>query len=516
MGIAPSLYTVTMGHILITTPFAMATLIPRFAGFDRAMEEASADLGANAWWTFWRVTLPIVVPGVIASLLLCFTISFDEFIIAFMLAGTEPTLPIFMYSQLRFPARLPPVVALGSIIISVSFVVLCFSLWLRRYGVEEDVDDEVSAMKANDAYISIQRVSQVLRPGNGCRSHQHRHRQRRVLLAARRLGLRQDDATSDDRRVRTPEQRRDLHRRRATVAGSALPAPTNMVFQNYAIFPHLSVWKNLAYGLRYDKIDKAEMDARVGEALEMVKLTGFGGRKSHELSGGQRQRVALARALIKRPKVLLLDEPLGALDKKLRADMQLELRALQESVGITFIFVTHDQEEAMTLSDRIAVMSAGRVLQIDSPKALYNRPVNVEVADFIGQMNFIEASVSRMSRGQAELETAGLGRINAQAGEAGIFQEGDDIVVAIRPEKLMLSGDRNGGREGVRGTMKAATYLGDRSHYYVTLPGRAEPLVVAATDTGHQNDEPLERGAPVRVSWSDDALVLLPRDQSER
>ena len=143
MGIAPSLYTVTMGHILITTPFAMATLIPRFEGFDKAMEEASADLGANAWSTFWRVTLPMVFPGVVASLLLCFTISFDEFIIAFMLAGTDPTLPIFMYSQLRFPARLPPVVALGSIIIFVSFVVLCFSPWLRRYGVEESVSDGV-------------------------------------------------------------------------------------------------------------------------------------------------------------------------------------------------------------------------------------------------------------------------------------------------------------------------------------------------------------------------------------
>ena len=143
MGIVPSLYTVTMGHILITTPFAMATLIPRFEGFDKAMEEASTDLGANAWSTFWRVTLPMVFPGVVASLLLCFMISFDEFIIAFMLAGTDPTLPIFMYSQLRFPARLPPVVALGSIIIFVSFVVLCFSLWLRRYGVEESVSDGV-------------------------------------------------------------------------------------------------------------------------------------------------------------------------------------------------------------------------------------------------------------------------------------------------------------------------------------------------------------------------------------
>ena len=292
--------------------------------------------------------------------------------------------------------------------------------------------------------------------------------------------------------------------------------PTNMVFQNYAIFPHLTVSKNLAYGLRYDKIDRTEMDARVGEALEMVKLEGFGARRSHELSGGQRQRVALARALIKRPKVLLLDEPLGALDKKLRADMQLELRALQESVGITFIFVTHDQEEAMTLSDRIAVMSAGRVLQIASPKELYNRPVNVEVADFIGQMNFIDASVSRVSDGRAELETAGLGRIAVPSTDASSLREGDAIVVAIRPERLVLSGDRNGNREGVQGVMRAATYLGDRSHYYVDLPGREEPLVVAGSETGQMDSESLERGSPVRVSWPDDALVLLPRDDAGR
>ena len=298
------------------------------------------------------------------------------------------------------------------------------------------------------------------------------------------------------------------------VSMSQVPAyrrPTNMVFQNYAIFPHLTVWKNLAYGLRYDKIDKSEMDARVSEALEMVKLSGFGGRKSHELSGGQRQRVALARALIKRPKVLLLDEPLGALDKKLRADMQLELRALQETVGITFIFVTHDQEEAMSLSDRIAVMSEGRVLQIASPKELYHRPVNVEVADFIGQMNFIDARVSEVSGKVAVLETAGLGRIRTPLGEASSLPEGAEIVVAIRPEKLSLSGAPQERPGAVRGVMKAATYLGDRSHFYVTLPGREEALVVAATDTGTGGPEPLDRGAPVWVSWSEDALVLLPR-----
>ena len=212
--------------------------------------------------------------------------------------------------------------------------------------------------------------------------------------------------------------------------------------------------------------------------------------------------------------MLLLDEPLGALDKKLRADMQIELRALQESVGITFIFVTHDQEEAMTLSDRIAVMSHGQVLQIASPKELYNRPVNVEVADFIGQMNFIDASVSRMSAERAELDTAGLGRISAPTGQESFFQEGDAIVVAIRPEKLTLSGGGNDGKEGVQGVMRAATYLGDRSHYYVDLPGREEPLVVAGSDSGPADHDPLERGSPVRVSWPDDALVLLPRDES--
>jgi ABC-type Fe3+/spermidine/putrescine transport system ATPase subunit len=166
--------------------------------------------------------------------------------------------------------------------------------------------------------------------------------------------------------------------------------PTNMVFQNYAIFPHLDIDANIAFGLRKDKLGKVEQQRRVDEALEMVKLPGYGKRRANEISGGQRQRVALARALIKRPKVLLLDEPLGALDKKLREEMQLELRALQETVGITFIFVTHDQEEALTLSDRVAVMARGDVLQMASPQELYNNPVSVEVADFIGQINFFD------------------------------------------------------------------------------------------------------------------------------
>jgi len=288
--------------------------------------------------------------------------------------------------------------------------------------------------------------------------------------------------------------------------------PTNMVFQNYAIFPHLNVRSNIAYGLRVDKLDKAETNRRVDEALELVKLEGFGDRRSNELSGGQRQRVALARALIKRPKVLLLDEPLGALDKKLREEMQLELRALQQSLGITFIFVTHDQEEAMTLSDRIAVMSEGKALQIGAPKALYNRPVSVEVADFIGQMNFLDAQVTDVVDGQAVLDTAGLGEVKAEA-STGVAHKGATVIVAVRPEKLTISRERPGnGRSAVQGVMQAVAYLGDRSHYYVSVEGSDKPLAVAAQEAAASLGDHLERDAAVWLSWADDALIVLPRD----
>jgi len=287
--------------------------------------------------------------------------------------------------------------------------------------------------------------------------------------------------------------------------------PTNMVFQSYAIFPHLDVRRNLAYGLRFDKIGKAELERRVEEALEMVKLPGFGGRRSHELSGGQRQRVALARALIKRPKVLLLDEPLGALDKKLREEMQLELRALQQSVGITFIFVTHDQEEALTLSDRIAVMSQGKALQVASPKELYNRPVSVEVADFIGQMNFVDALVSEVSNGEAIVETQGLGTVKTSA-SGDFVRKGAQVVVAVRPEKLRLSATGNDdGRNEVEGVMRTAAYLGDRSHFYVSVEGCEKPLAVAAQEIEENSADGFAKDTSVWLSWSNDSLVLLPK-----
>jgi spermidine/putrescine ABC transporter ATP-binding subunit len=288
--------------------------------------------------------------------------------------------------------------------------------------------------------------------------------------------------------------------------------PTNMVFQNYAIFPHLNVSKNIAYGLRKDKLTKDEKTFKVDEALEMVQLPGFGKRKPNELSGGQRQRVALARALIKRPKVLLLDEPLGALDAKLREEMQLELRSLQESVGITFIFVTHDQEEAMTMSDRIAVMSGGKILQLATPKELYHCPNCVEIADFIGQMNFMKATVIDVKDGKAQVDIDGIGLVQTPVKD-DFVKAGDKVTSAVRPEKIQILEEKStDGNPSVEGVMKNVAYLGNRNHYYISIDGIEKPLAVA-TQEGTIEDtwDTTDRGSSVWLTWEENALILLKK-----
>ena len=287
--------------------------------------------------------------------------------------------------------------------------------------------------------------------------------------------------------------------------------PVNMVFQNYAIFPHLNVKKNIGYSLIQDKLSKSEIDSKVSEMLDLIKLPGYENRASHELSGGERQRVALARALIRKPKVLLLDEPLGALDKKLREKMQLELRALQRSVGITFVFVTHDQEEALTMSDRVAVMSNGRYLQIDTPTQLYEAPQSREVADFIGSINFFPAQVKELLSGQANVDAGPMGMVTAPIHRL-TFTAGQDVLVAIRPEKFTLSKNKPENTNLVEGFMDEAAYLGDRSHYYVRINGVEKPVAVSVQnfDQGQHSRE--HQQGQVWLSWSDNAIVLLLAD----
>ena len=285
-----------------------------------------------------------------------------------------------------------------------------------------------------------------------------------------------------------------------------------MVFQNYAIFPHLDVRDNIAFGMRKAGLTRAELDKRIDEVLELIKLPGYGKRGADELSGGQRQRVALARALIKQPKVLLLDEPLGALDKKLREQMQIELRQLQQQIGITFLFVTHDQEEALTLSDQIAVMSEGEVMEIASPGQLYESPGSRFVADFIGSMNFFEGEISSSTDSAVTVQTPVLGEVKVTGSDAGV-STGQQVWVAIRPEKMQpVFSDPGESTNTAGGTMGLSAYLGDRSHFYVHLPQREDPVLVALQNLERSMTYLHKPSQPVWLQWASDAVVVLPRD----
>ena len=255
--------------------------------------------------------------------------------------------------------------------------------------------------------------------------------------------------------------------------------PSNMVFQNYAIFPHINVQRNIEFGLRKEKLSKQELDLRVKESLKMVQLEGYEERFSNQLSGGQRQRVALARALIKRPKVLLLDEPLGALDKKLREEMQIELRNLQKDLGITFIFVTHDQEEAMTMSDRVAVMNEGKILQISPPKELYNNPINKFVSEFIGNINLLESKTITQNNQDLSLDILGVGKQDFKKNNFNSILS-DNIFVALRPEDIYIKKERIENVDiSIHGIVKNVSFYGESTYFYVKVEGIKKLLMVS-------------------------------------
>ncbi len=326
---------------------------------------------------------------------------------------------------------------------------------------------------------------------------------------------------------------------------SGVPAnqrPTNMVFQSYAIFPHLSVAENVGFGLRKSAMSKAEKATAVEDALQMVGLAGYGARAAHALSGGQRQRVALARALILKPKVLLLDEPLSALDRKMREQMQVELIKLQRDVGITFILVTHDQEEALVMSDRIAVMFEGEIGQLGDPEDLYRRPNSKRVADFIGLMNFLPARVAddvseevaakpakplglidRLKQPFApvsgpkalpeyklgvEVQVPGLGRAIVPTSQVPKGLRQAECIVGIRPETLSLlfAGEKTD-KQTVDATIDEVVYYGDMTYYDVRIEGIAEPIRLAMKNLIGR--PVLEVGVTTKVIWDERSLVVL-------
>jgi spermidine/putrescine transport system ATP-binding protein len=248
--------------------------------------------------------------------------------------------------------------------------------------------------------------------------------------------------------------------------------PVNTVFQSYALFQHMNVFQNVAFGLEMEKKPRIDIDTRVQTALEMVQLTGMDRRRPKQLSGGQQQRVALARALVKIPDVLLLDEPLGALDLKLRKEMQLELKALQQKVGITFVYVTHDQEEALTMSDRIAVMSFGKVMQVGTPIEIYERPRNRFVADFIGESNFLNGVVKSLDREYASVYVPIL-NTEIRGMPMDSLVAGEPVVLSVRPEKVRASEGAVLNQNSFRGRIVKSVYIGSESHVVVDVNGTA-------------------------------------------
>jgi spermidine/putrescine transport system ATP-binding protein len=282
--------------------------------------------------------------------------------------------------------------------------------------------------------------------------------------------------------------------------------PVNTVFQNYALFPHLSVAQNVEFGLTVKRVPKEERGPRAREAIKLVRLEGLETRKPGQLSGGQQQRVALARALVNRPAVLLLDEPLGALDLKLRKAMQLELKHLQLQVGITFIYVTHDQEEALTMSDRIAVMDAGHILQVGRPVDIYENPGTRFVADFVGETNFLEGRVEAVEGDHVAVDLGGT-VVEAQAGDHPT-PAGDQVTLVVRPEKLSLTPLNGRPPDALYGTVEEVVYIGTDTRYVVNLPN-GQSVVARVQNVGRHLPGGFEKGDRVQIGWEGaDARVL--------
>ena len=279
--------------------------------------------------------------------------------------------------------------------------------------------------------------------------------------------------------------------------------PVNTVFQNYALFPHMTVAQNIGFGLEMLGKPKSEIDERVTQMLRLVRMEELRNRRTSQISGGQQQRVALARALAPRPKVLLLDEPLSALDFKLRKDMQIELKRLQHETGITFIFVTHDQEEALTMSNRIAVMSKGHILQIGSPRDIYDRPAERFVANFIGDTNFLEGKVKSFAKSKARIALAAGGEVDAGISE-GVEPKGN-VTIVVRPEHAAILAKP--GKDALKGTLETIVYFGTDTHFHVKLA--SGPHFIIRQQNRHGAEDEFKTGMPVGVEIGANAAQVL-------
>ena len=469
-----SLFFVLAGHIVISLPYTLLVLEARVQALDDTLEDMSASLGATGWTTFRRVIFPALAPAIVAGGFLAFMISFDNFPISYFLmpAGVS-TLPIEIQSSIKFGFT-PEINAISTVIIGVSLLCLAVvglimgKTFLGMMGGKKSMS-EVSLKKLTKVYGGTTVVDHIdLTVPDG------------TLTSI--LGPSGCGKTTTLRMIagfETPESGDVLF---DGVSVSKVPVNQRgigMVFQSYALFPHMTVGQNVSYGLEQQKVKGEELRQRVEEALKMVHMEEYINRKPRQLSGGQQQRVALARALVIRPRVLLLDECLSALDKKLRVEMQGELRRILEECGVTTFFVTHDQEEAMTLSDAIVVMNQGVIEQTGTPAEVYEHPRNRFVASFLGKANFF--------RGKDILSL--------------VSQADPDTTYAVRPERITISTDG----PGLRSVVESVVYAGSTTTCCVRW---GEQAILAETRPEH-GQATWKRGDEVVLSWAPDAAIPL-------
>ncbi len=517
IGMPFSGLTIAIGHIVIALPFAILTLVPRLERIPASLEEASRDLGAGWFTTFRQITWPLMLPAIFSAFLLSFVISFDEVVVASFVAGDQVTFPVYLYSQLRLPRRLPQVIAVAVVILCISAIVVIASEVLRkvtdrRLEAEHDRDRRgggVGGVSETGVAISIQGVRKSFGDVHAVDGISLDIAEGEFITL---LGPSGCGKTTTMRMVagfEEPDEGRILLRGDDVVGVPPNKREVNMCFQHYALFPHMNVERNIEYGLQLKKVPKDDRRSIVAEMLEIVGLAGLQQRKPGQLSGGQQQRVALARALVNQPAALLLDEPLGALDVKLRKQMQLELKRIQHELKTTFVYVTHDQDEALSMSDRIAVMNQGVIEQLGEPREVYEQPATPFVADFVGVLNAMDVRVDEVSGEDLVMKVNERDR-SRRAGRSDRHRRGRRLVAAGR-------GAPRAGRAGRPATRRRTAARGCRAPSPGRLPRHADPVPRRHVDRQAPDRAPPERrplfdggqGDEVVLTWArEDAAVL--------
>ena len=503
LGVRLSLLTIMLAHITFSISYVTVVVRARLASIHPEIEQAAMDLGASRLQTVRLVILPALWPAILAAGLLTFALSFDDFVLSFFTTGESPQpLPVRIWSAIRFGVT-PTINAIGTLMLTISVLAIGLAIWLPRLVGPQGERDRRAAGEGGRVSEAVRFEGVTKRFGAATAVEDLN-----LTIAAGEffslLGPSGCGKTTTLRMVAGFEQPTE-----GEVFLEGEPVATvppfkrnvNTVFQSYALFEHLDVRNNVAFGLKRRKVAAPEIETRVAEALELVQLRGRETARPNELSGGQRQRVALARALVNRPAVLLLDEPLGALDLKLRKQMQVELKSIQREVGITFLYVTHDQEEALAMSDRIAVMDTGVVVQCGTPEDVYERPAKPFVAGFIGISNLMEGTAED---GGVRLRTGALCAVALPEGCA----PGTEVQLSVRPEKIWLD-EHEDGMVKLSGTVAERVYVGTTTQVIIDLgPGTRVVALEQNTHVSHSGDR-WEIGHPITVAWRPEHSLVL-------